>query len=76
MSAIKLLEIESVKIQGKTTRRFQSQLQVGTDSADFVMREDNVMMFYDYGEKGYGFYPYNKAYEIVDSIEDMKYQPL
>jgi len=76
MSAIKLLEIEGVEIGGEITRRFQSQIHVGTDSADFVMSEDNVMRNHGYGDKGFNFYPYNKTYEIVTDIKEMKKQQL
>jgi len=76
MGSIKLLEIEGVKIKGKTTRRFQSQIHAGTDSADFVMSENNVMKHHDYGDKGFNFYPYNKTYEIVSDIKEMNEQQL
>lgn len=75
MSKIKLLEIEKVEIKGKVVRRFQSQLQVGTDSADFILEEGKIKN-YGYGEKGFNFYDYNEPYEIVKSKKDMQTQIL
>jgi hypothetical protein len=72
-TATKLLEIDPTK---EGTRRFQSQLQVGSDSADFIMNTDNVMRCWGYGEKGFGFYPFSGEYVIVSNIVEMRVQPL
>lgn len=69
---IKLFEIEPTH---SNIRRFQTQLSVGKDYASFII-EDGVLKSYGYGDKGHGFYPYNKPYEIVKDIKDMAYQQL
>lgn len=58
------------------TQRFQSQLYVGKDTADFIMQTDGVMKCYGNGENGFNFYPYKKPYEIVSSKNDMVMQIL
>jgi hypothetical protein len=74
MSAIKLLEVEGLD---DGTRRFQSQLEVGKDFADFIMGTDNVMKTWGYSVGGnVGFHEYNKPYEIVKDRAEMKYQQL
>lgn len=75
MATIKLLEIESVTYDGKTIRRFQSQLLVGKDSADFII-EDEKLKHYEYGKNGFDFYEYDDNYEIVNNKIDMIYQEL
>lgn len=73
MSKIKLFKAGELS---DGTQRFQSQLLVGTDTADFVMGTDGVMRFYNNGDKGFGFYEYLKPYEIVSNKSDMVYQEL
>ena len=71
-SAIKLLEVKSVG----NIRRFQSQLYVGKDSADFIM-EEGILKCYEWNtEKGFGFFEFHKPYEIVSSVEEMFKQTL
>ncbi len=72
MSKIKLLKIDEL---ADGTQRFQSQLMVGRDSADFIM-EDGVMKYWSYGAKGFNFYEYKEQYEIVESKKDMAVQEL
>lgn len=71
--SIKLLKIDEME---DGTLRFQSQLYVGGTTADFVMRSDGIMRCWGCGEKGFNFYPYEGEYEIVESKEEMKHQPL
>ncbi len=73
MSKLKLFEIEGLK---DGTRRFQTQLLIGSDVADLVMGVDLIMMCWRYGDNGTGFYPYDKPYEIVSKKSDMNIQPL
>lgn len=73
-SAIKLYSIGTME---DGTEKFQSQLCIGKDICDFIRKkEDNIMRVYDRGENGFGFYPYNKPFIIVDNITDMLSQPL
>lgn len=72
-SKIKLLKIGALE---NGTQRFQSQLLVGKDIADFVMGTDGVMKCYNNGDKGFNYYPYNKPYEIISSNSDMVIQVL
>ena len=73
MSTIKLLKIGELK---DGTQRFQSQLLVGKDTADFVMGTDDIMKCYGNGNKGFNFYAYTKPYEIVSNKSDMVRQTL
>lgn len=73
MSSIKLLKAGELQ---DGTQRFQSQLYVGKDTADFMMGTDGVMKLYRQGENGFDFYPYDKPYTIVSSKEEMRFQPL
>jgi len=73
MSKIKLFKAGELS---DGTQRFQSQLLVGTDTADFVMGTDGVMRFYNNGEAGFGFYEYTEPFEIVSNKSDMMYQEL
>jgi len=72
MEHIKLLKIDTL---GNGTIRLQSQLSVGKDSADFILK-DGVLMNWRYGEKGVNFYPINISYTIVDDIKDMDVQQI
>lgn len=73
MSKLKLFEIEGLK---DGTRRFQTQLSVGSDVADLVMGTDLIMMSWRYGDDGCHFYPFSGEYEIVKSKSDMNFQAL
>jgi hypothetical protein len=73
MSIIKLLKIDELQ---DGTQRFQSQLLVGKDSADFVMDKDGVMKCWDNGKRGFDFYEYKEPYEIVNHKSEMKVQEL
>ena len=71
--ATKLFEIKGL---ADGTRRFQSQLSVGSDMADFVMGKDGILRCYGHGENGFSFYEYNKPYHIVSNIAEMRTQIL
>lgn len=73
ISKIKLLKLSDLE---DGTQRFQSQLLVGKDTADFVMGADGIMKCYGRGDKGFNFYPYNKPYEIVSNKAEMVIQAL
>jgi len=73
MSSIKLLKVGELQ---DGTQRFQSQLYVGKDTADFAMGTDGIMKYLDRGPKGFDYYPYDKPYTIVNSKEEMRFQPL
>lgn len=73
MSKIKLMKVDKLS---NGMQRFQSQLYVGKDTADFVMRTDGIMRFYGNGKKGFDYYEYKKPYEIVSSKNDMVKQAL
>lgn len=55
--------------------RLQSQLYVGGNVADFIL-EDGVVKCWGFKESKLGFHEYTKPYIIVDSIEEMRRQPL
>ena len=67
-NCIKLLHIDTLYCG---TKRFQSQLYVGGDSADFIMRKDGIMRNYDRGDKGFDFYEYKEPYQIVSDKKEM-----
>lgn len=71
MEPIKLLQISD----SDGVIRFQSQLLVGSDTADFIM-DGNVLKHYSYGNRGFNFYETDIPYEIVKNKEDMSYQAL
>ena len=73
---IKLLKVDNMFIDGQKVQRFQSQLYVGKDTVDFIMRDDNTMLCYGMGENGFDFYEYKKPYKIVGNVSDMIKQPL
>lgn len=58
------------------TQRFQSQLYIGKDTADFVMRSDGIMRCYGNGKNGFDYYEYKEPYEIVLNKSDMVMQVL
>jgi hypothetical protein len=68
---IKLFEIKPCG----EIRRFQTQLSLGKDHADFIM-QNNILKSYGRDNKGFGFYEYNAPFEIVTHIREMAYQPL
>lgn len=70
-TAIKLLNIG--KIEG--TIRLQSQLLVGTDTADFIL-EDGVLKSWSHGNNGIGFYETTIPYIIVEDKKEMFKQAL
>ena len=72
MAHIKLLNIDTLE---DGTIRLQSQLLIGKDSADFILK-DGVLMNWRYGERGVNFYPINTSYTIVDDIKDMAVQQM
>lgn len=71
--SFKLIKIDELS---DGTQRFQSQLLIGTNVADFIMENDGIMKHYDKGDKGFGFYEYKGSYEIVNKLSDMIIQPL
>lgn len=73
MSKIKLLKVDVLE---DGTERFQSQLYVGKDTADFIMGSDGIIKYYNNGDKGFNFYPYNEPYEIISNKRDMNRQAL
>ena len=64
MSKIKLLKAGELS---DGTQRLQSQLMVGKDTADFVLRTDGILECWGNGVKGFGFYEYKEPYEIVSN---------
>jgi len=72
MSKLKLLKVNELE---DGTIRLQSQLMVGRDSVDFILK-DNVLKCWGNGDKGHNFYEYNKPYEIVSNKSDMVRQCL
>lgn len=59
------------------TQRFQSQLYIGRQSVDFIKRkEDSIMRCWGQGKGGFNFHPYNKPYEIVTNVKQMRTQTL
>lgn len=72
MCRIKLLKVNTIT---DGTIRLQSQLMVGRDEVDFIMK-DNVLKCWGYGKRGFDFYEYKKPYEIVVNKKDMAMQEL
>jgi len=66
MNKIRLTKVDEMK---DGTTRLQSQLYVGRDSCDFIIKE-GVLMCWGTGERGFDFYAYNAPYEIVESKND------
>lgn len=62
------------KVESGVTR-LQSQLLVGTDTADFVM-EDGELKHWENGNKGFNFYETNIPHQIVTNIKEMERQEL
>ena len=57
------------------TIRLQSQLMVGKDNVDFIMKNDTLKCWGN-GNKGFDFYEYKEPYEIVVDRKDMAMQQL
>jgi hypothetical protein len=70
---IKLYKIDELD---NGTERFCTQLQVGMGIASFIREKGGDMKFYNNGEKSFGFYKYDKPFEIVKNLTEMKMQPL
>lgn len=62
---MKKINLQKLDTLSDGTRRFQSQLRVGRDTADFIMGNDNIMKCYGYGKNGFDFYEYKKSYKII-----------
>ena len=71
--SIKLREIE---VLPDGTRRLQSQLYVGRNTADFLLRPGDTMRVYANGPNGFEFVPFDGKYEIVNSDYGMITQSL
>lgn len=69
---MKLLKVNEMQ---DGTVRLQSQLMVGRDAVDFILK-DNILKCWGSGNKGIDFYEYYGAYEIVTDIKDMAKQPI
>jgi len=73
VAKIKLLNIGN---GNGNTIRLQSQLSVGTDTADFIL-EDGVLKCWSYGVGGQvGFHETDIPYEIYEKKEEMRRQEL
>ena len=57
------------------TVRLQSQLLVGSDTADFVM-EEGKLKHWENGNKGFNFYETDIPYVILNDIKEMERQEL
>ena len=68
---IKLYKLEPLD---DGTERFCTQLQIGMGIASFIREKDGDMKFYNWGEKGFGFYKYDKPFQIVNDIKEMNKQ--
>ena len=67
MSKIKLLKIDEME---DGTLRLQSQLMVGRDNVDFILK-DGILKNWHYKSGGVGFHKTDIPYEIVNSKKDM-----
>lgn len=72
MSKINLFKIGELP---DGTIRLQSQLLVGKDEADFIIKA-GVLKCWGNGKTGFDFYEYTEPYDIFESKEAMKYQEL
>lgn len=70
---IKLLEI-APSTDG--TRRFQTQLILGSNIASHVIQADGLLRSWSYGSEGVDFYPTDEEYIIVSDARDMGVQQL
>jgi len=73
MAAINLYHVNTLDCG---TKRLQSQLYIGKTTADFIMDKDGIVKFYDNGKNGFDYYPYKGEYKIVNTLNEMKRQPL
>ncbi len=69
----KLMKIDELS---NGTQRFQSQLYVGKDTADFAIEPDGIMRCYGNNKNGFDYYEYKEPYEIVSNKSDMFSQAL
>lgn len=70
---IKLFKIDELE---SGVQRFQSQLLVGSDVADFILDIDGVMKVFRNGKKGLAFYEYKEPYQMVEDKLEMRLQLL
>ena len=71
---VKLYKIGTTD-NGKTIR-LQSQLYIGTNTADFIL-ENNVLKVWSHRpNKGFGFHETTIPYIIVENIKEMQMQAL
>lgn len=73
MKAIKLFLKETMD---DGTERLQSQLMIGTNSADFIRDVDGNLKVFGNGNKGVDFYGYKGSYVIVNNVNEMRTQQL
>ena len=57
------------------TIRLQNQLSLKSDAASHILK-DGILKVWGHGKNGFSFYETNEPYQIVNSIKEMKYQPL
>ena len=67
MSKIKLLKVDEME---DGTLRLQSQLMVGRDSVDFILK-DGILKNWCYLSGGVGFHETDISYEIVNSKKNI-----
>lgn len=60
---------EVVESDGSVVVRLQSQLWVGRDACDYILKEGQLYV-YNHGPQGFAFYPCNYEFEIVEPIKD------
>jgi hypothetical protein len=73
ISKIKLFKVEEMK---NGTIRLQSQLMLGRDSVDFIIK-DGILKHHGWKpKKGWDFHECNEPYEIVENRKDMLTQQL
>ena len=58
------------------TIRLQSQLYVGTNTADFILENNVLKVWSNQPNKGFDFHETNIPYTIVENIKEMEKQPL
>lgn len=72
MNKIKLLQLNELD---NGTIRLQSQLLVGSNTADFIL-ENGILKNWGKGANGFDFYQTNISFEIVFNKSDMLAQTL
>lgn len=70
-----MIKLFSIGILPSGVERLQSQLLIGSDTADFI-KEKDVVKCWGYGRNGFDFYDYKSPYLIVNDINEMKKQVL